>query len=194
MSLPRHISSNQRGTTYLILMFLIVVMSIGASAAVKQWKTVVQREKEADLLAHGIEIQTAIGAYSTTMKQGRVVLGELYPLSLEELTKPPKPLLRRFYKDPITTGDWEIIRDPATNGVKGVRSVSTLTPIKQHQFPPAVAHFESLTHYNEWFFQHPSPSMAPVPQSPANQPVSPQPEPAGGPMPTGPGSAMPFPQ
>jgi type II secretory pathway pseudopilin PulG len=194
MIMPRHISRNQRGTTYLILMFLIVVMSIGASAAVKQWKTVVQREKEADLLAHGIEIQTAIGAYSITMKQGRIFPGELYPLTLEELTKPPRPLLRKLYKDPITTGDWEIIRDPATNGVKGVRSVSTLIPLKQHQFPSAVAHFESLTHYNEWFFQYPSPSMLQVPQSPVNQPLGLQPEPPGGSMPGGPGSTMPFPQ
>ena len=58
--------SNQRGTTYLILMLLIVVMSIGATAVTKQWKTLVQREQEADLMAHGIEIQVAIGAYSTT--------------------------------------------------------------------------------------------------------------------------------
>jgi type II secretory pathway pseudopilin PulG len=193
MTLPRHISSNQRGTTYLILMFVIVVMSIGASAAVKQWKTVVQREKEADLIAHGIEIQTAIGAYSTTMKQGRVFPGELYPLTLEELTKPPKPLLRKLYKDPITTGDWEILRDPATNGVKGVRSASTLMPLKQHRFPSAVAHFESLTHYNEWLFQYPSPSMLQVPQGLANEPV-PEPEPPDGPMPGDPRSEMPFPE
>jgi type II secretory pathway pseudopilin PulG len=193
MTSPWHISSNQRGTTYLILMFLIVVMSIGATAATKQWKTVVQREKEADLLAHGIEIQTAIGAYSTTMKQGRVVPGELYPLTLEELTKPPRPLLRKVYKDPITANDWEILRDPATNGIKGVRSASTLAPIKQHEFPAAVVHFENLTAYNTWLFQHPSPSTLQVPQNLANQTGSAQPQPPGSPMPGAPGSAMPFP-
>lgn len=181
MALPRQLSRNQRGTTYLILMFLIVVMSIGATAATKQWKTVVQREKEADLLAHGIEIQTAIGAYSNTMKQGRIIPGELYPLTLEELTKPPRPLLRKVYKDPITAGDWEIVRDPATNGIKGVHSGSTLTPLKQHEFPAAVVHFENLTPYNTWLFQYPSPS-------------SPQPPLPGGPGPGVPGAAMPFPQ
>ncbi len=189
MAFPRRISSTQHGTTYLILMFLIVIMCIGATAATKQWKTVVQGEQEADLLAHGIEIQAAIGAYSTTMKQGRVVPGEVYPLTLEELTKPPRPLLRKIYKDPITAGNWEIIRDPATNGIKGVRSASTLSPIKQHEFPAAVVHFEGLTRYNEWFFQYPSPSTPQVPQNLTNPMVGLQPQ-----LPGAPRSEMPFPR
>ena len=101
------------GSTYLALMFLIVILAIGMTAAAKQWKTVVQREKEADLLWRGIEIQTAIQVYSNTMKQGRVIPGEIYPQTLEDLTKPPKPSLRKAYKDPITGGDWQYIRDQA---------------------------------------------------------------------------------
>jgi type II secretory pathway pseudopilin PulG len=150
---------NVRGSTYLALMFLIVIMAIGMTAAAKQWKTVVQREQEADLLWRGIEIQTAIQAHSNTMKQqGRVNVtsGEIYPQTLEELTKPPKPSLRKTYKDPITGGDWQYIRDQATGGIMGVRSASTSTPLKQHQFPAAVAHFEGFNAYNQWVFQYPS--------------------------------------
>ncbi len=60
---------NQRGSAYLVVMFAVVVMSISMMAAAKQWKTVVQREKEADLLARGIEIQEAIRAYYTAKQQ-----------------------------------------------------------------------------------------------------------------------------
>jgi type II secretory pathway pseudopilin PulG len=156
---------NRHGSTYLALMFLIVIMAIGVTAAAKQWKTVVQREKEADLLWRGIEIQTAIQFYSTAKKLGRVIPGEVYPLTLEELTKPPKPLLRRAYKDPITGGDWQYIRQPSTEGIMGVKSASTLAPLKQHQFPAAVAHFEGFSKYSDWVFQFPSASTPQAEQS-----------------------------
>jgi hypothetical protein len=190
MTQGRRIWTHQRGASYLALMFLIVVMSIGASAATKQWKTLVQREKEADLLSHGIEIQNAIGFYWQKLKLAGAVNGG-YPLTLEELTKGPKPFLRKVYKEPMTAGDWEIVRDPATGRIKGVHSASTLTPIKEHEFPAAVAHFEHLTRYNEWVFQYPSPSMLQIPQGIAN-PVSPQPQSPGGPA--GAPDAVPFPR
>jgi type II secretory pathway pseudopilin PulG len=168
----------QRGSAYLVVMLAVVVMSISITAAAKQWKTVVQREKEADLLARGIEIQTAIGAYyaarqkplaqspqnlqtpvapsAPNVQPGSVqtaVEPGWYPLTLEELTKGPKPLLRKVYKDPMTGEDWEYVRD-AVGRIRGVRSQSKLTPIKQHQFPPQVATFEGLTQYHDWVFQH----------------------------------------
>jgi len=155
MRLTARALRNRHGSTYLALMFLIVIMAIGVTAAAKQWKTVVQREKEADLLWRGIEIQTAIQFYSNSKKLGSVVPGEKYPLTLEELTKPPKPFLRRAYKDPITGGDWQYIPGP-TGGIMGVKSASTLAPLKQHQFPAAVAHFEGFEAYNQWVFQYPS--------------------------------------
>jgi len=158
MRLTARALRNLHGSTYLVLMFLIVIMAISVTVVAKQWKTVVQREKEADLLWRGIEIQTAIQFYSTAMKPLSPVPGEKYPLTLEELTKPPKPFLRRAYKDPITGGDWQYVRDPATGGIRGVKSASTLTPFKQHQFPAAVAHFEGFEKYNEWVFQYPSPA------------------------------------
>jgi type II secretory pathway pseudopilin PulG len=184
---------NVHGATYLALMFLIVLMAIGMTAAAKQWKTVVQREQEADLLWRGIEIQTAIQVYSNTKKQGRVMPGEIYPQTLEDLTKPPKPSLRKAYKDPITGGDWQYIRDQATGGIRGVRSASTLAPIKQHEFPAAVAHFEGFEAYNQWVFQYPSLSTpqtqqgVPGQQIPGTLPGQPGPGPPGFPVPQFPG-------
>ena len=162
---PPYPVSSQRGSVYLVVMFAVVVMSISITAAAKQWKTVVQREKEADLLARGMEIQAAIGFYSKARQLGSTVPGEKYPLTLEELTKGPKPFLRKVYKDPMTGEDWDYIREPETGRIRGVRSRSKLAPIKQHQFPPAVAHFEGLTQYHDWVFQYPSASTAPNPQN-----------------------------
>src|SRR5437763_7435556 len=132
---------SQCGATYLFAMFSVVVMGLTLSLAAKQWKMVVQREQEADLLAKGIEIQNALAVYSATIKAGRVMPGEVYPLSMAELTKPPKPFLRKAYKDPMTRADWEYLRAP-NGGIRGVRSRSTAEPIKKRDFPLAVRHFE----------------------------------------------------
>ncbi len=153
----------ERGVTYLALMFSIVLIGITLTAAAKPWKMVLQREQEADLLAYGIEIQQAIGAYSAKRKVGRAVPGEVYPASLEELTRYPEPLLRKVYRDPVTRRAWELVRAP-TGGVMGVRSPSTAKPIRQHEFPNAVRHFENLKTYRDWIFQHPNPSGSTWPQ------------------------------
>src|SRR5262247_4093282 len=100
---------NERGVTYLFLMFAIVVIGLSTTAAAKQWKAMVQRELEADLLSKGIEIQNALALYSATMKAARVMPGEIYPQSLVELTRLPKPFLRKAYSDPMSHGDWEFV-------------------------------------------------------------------------------------
>ena len=170
-------SKNERGVTYLYLMFVIVVIGLSTTMAAKQWKAIVQRELEADLLSKGIEIQNALALYSTTMKAGRVTTFEIYPQSLAELTRFPKPFLRKVYMDPISHGDWDYLRSP-TGGIMGVRSKSRGTPFKKHEFPQAVRHFDGRASYNEWIFQHPNPSTSgllpvmPVPGSAAPNAVA----------------------
>ena len=168
---------NERGVTYLFLMFVIVIIGLSTTVTAKQWKAMVQRELEADLLAKGIEIQNALALYSTTMKAGRVTSVEVYPQSLAELTRLPKPFLRKAYMDPMSHGDWDYLRSP-TGGIMGVRSKSRETPFKKHEFPQVVRHFDGRASYNEWIFQHPNPSTSgllpgmPAPTSPAPTPVA----------------------
>ena len=185
---------NERGVTYLFLMFAIVLIGLSTTVAAKQWKAMVQRELEADLLSKGIEIQSALALYSATMKAGRVTPAEVYPQSLAELTRLPKPFLRKAYADPMFHGDWEYVRSP-TGGIMGVRSKSRGTPFKKHDFPQVVRHLEGRASYHDWIFQHPNPSTAgllpvgpapippPTPPNPAiqlPQPEMPPPPPAGG--------------
>jgi len=141
-----------------MLMMAIVLMGIGITVAARQWKTMVQRELEADLLAKGIEIQSALALYSASMKAGRVMPGEVYPHTLADLTRQPKPFLRKVYLDPLGHGDFEIVRAP-TGGIMGVRSKSKGKPIKEREFPLSVRHFEGRPTYADWVFQFPNPSM-----------------------------------
>ena len=172
ISRQRHVK-NERGVTYLMLMFAIVLIGIATTAAAKQWKVIVQRELEADLLAKGIEIQNALAFYSATIKAGRVMPGEVYPQTLADLTRLPKPFLRKVYLDPMGHGEWEYLRAP-TGGIMGVRSKSLAKPFRQHDFPLAVRHFEGRATYHDWVFQHPSPSSTPiVPQGTVPSSVAP---------------------
>jgi len=152
----------EAGFSYLMMMIAVTLMGLTLTMAARQWKTMVQRELEADLLAKGIEIQTALALYSASAKAGRVMPGEVYPQTLAELTRPPKPFLRKVYLDPVGHGEWELLRAPTTGGIMGVRSKSRHTPIKQGEFPPAVRHFLGKPTHYDWVFQHPNPSMAVV--------------------------------
>lgn len=152
----------EQGVTYLTLLLVVVLLGLTLTLAARQWTLLVQRELEAELLAKGIEIQQALMLYSATMKAGRVVPGEVYPQSLAELTRPPKPFLRKVYGDPLSHGDWELVRAP-TGGVMGVRSPSTAAPIRRHGFPLVVRHFDGLPRYRDWVFQHPNPSSFTTP-------------------------------
>jgi type II secretory pathway pseudopilin PulG len=180
---PASLKRGERGFSYVMVMAAIVIMGVAMSAAARQWKVMVQRELEADLLAKGIEIQSALALYSATMKAGRVFPGEIYPQSLADLTRLPKPFLRKVYLDPISHGEWELVRAP-TGGIMGVRSRNKSRPIKQRNFPLVVRHFEGKPTYYDWVFQFPNPSMATlVPSGTQPFPVSPgQPTASGGAM------------
>lgn len=152
-----HQQRSERGATYLLMMLAIVLIGLVLSVGGRQWKMAIQREQELDLLMKGLEIQNAIAAYSMTIKAGRVTQEEYYPGTLPDLTRPPRPLLRKAYPDPMTGSDWELLRAP-TGGIMGVRSRSKSLAIKRSDFPPPIRHFEGLSRYSEWVFQHPNPS------------------------------------
>ena len=195
-----HRLQNERGVTYLFLMFAIVLIGLSTTVAAKQWRVMVQRELEADLLAKGIEIQDALALYSATRKAGRVMPGEVYPQSLVELTRLPKPFLRKAYTDPMSHGDWEYLRSP-TGGIMGVRSKSRSKPLKKQDFPQTVRHLAGRKSYYDWVFQHPNPSaagMLPIGATPILPPIAPNlPVPAQQPVippPTAPDPSLQMPQ
>lgn len=144
---------DQAGFTFLAIMFSIVLIGTTIGTAARQWKTVVQREKEAELLFRGQAIKRAIDFYYRTSRGGFAQ----YPRTLEELLKDPgspsvRRYLRKIYPDPITGGEWVLIKD-GNDRVKGVRSGSDEAPLKRANFPEEFKVFEGKMKYSEWVFE-----------------------------------------
>jgi len=135
---------NQRGVTYIMVMFAIVLMGISMTVVSKQWTVVMKRDKEAELLFRGNRIKTAIEAYAAAYEVEKSRRTNRYPLSLDQLTQKPKRYLPVVYKDPITGQDFELIKVGAE--IRGVKSRSKDKPFDQ-------VHFKNAETYDQIAFQ-----------------------------------------
>lgn len=150
---------NQRGVTYIMVMFAIVLMGIAMTVVSKQWTVVMKRDKEAELLFRGNRIKTAIEAYGAAYAVEKSRRANRYPLRLEQLTEKPKRYLPVVYKDPITGQDFELIKVGAE--IRGVKSRSKDKPLD-------MVHFKNADTYDQIAFQVQAPAMQPpaVPPKP----------------------------
>jgi len=82
------------------LLVAITVMAIMMTAAMPAWHTMVQREKEAELVFRGEQIARAIGMYQRRFANAPAP-------SLEALVE--QRFLRKKYKDPITNDDFQVL-------------------------------------------------------------------------------------
>ncbi len=172
---------DQKGFTFLTVMFSIVLIGTMIGTAARQLTTVAKREKELELLFRGQAIRRGIELYYRTSRAGF----SQYPRSLEDLIKDPgspgtRRYLRKLYSDPITGGEWVLLRD-GSGRVKGVRSASEDVPLKKANFPEELKSFEEKKKYSEWLFEYnpqqavhnPPGSRAPVPPATPSTPASP---------------------
>lgn len=130
--------TNQRGVTYLMLMFAIVLMGISLTIVGKQWKVAAKRDHEAELVFRGNRIKAAIEAYAADYEVMKARRPNRYPVSLEQLTQKPKRYLRRVYTDPITGEDFALIK--VGGQVLGVKSTSKEKPLSLLLFQNAVSY------------------------------------------------------
>jgi type II secretory pathway pseudopilin PulG len=142
----------EAGYTYLLVMFLVVLMGLTSTVAAQKWKTEIRREQEAELLFRGDQIRQAIALYYLTARAGF----NAYPRSLDELIKDPnssatRRFLRKRYMDPITGNDFELVKEG--DYIKGVRSASTAIPIKRRNFPKEYENFTDKSSYRDWVFE-----------------------------------------
>lgn len=94
----------EAGTTFIIVMAMVTIGSIGLLAAVPLWKTQIQRENEEELLFRGRQYVEAIRLYQTKNPGS-------FPKKIEELVK--GRFLRKAYPDPMTrSGKWDLILLP----------------------------------------------------------------------------------
>lgn len=97
---PRH--KAQGGYTLATLAIAVTVLSLVVAMALPVWSQAIQREKEEELIARGLQIAEAIRVF-----RGR--FGRL-PVRLEELTEVKPRTLRQLWKDPMTEdGKWGLL-------------------------------------------------------------------------------------
>lgn len=147
---------DEKGFTYISLLFGILIIGIALSSVGKYWSFIDQRNKEEELLFRGDQFVRAIDAYYRSA-HGKV---NLYPEKLDDLIRDPRSItpkryLRKIYKDPFTgKDDWILIKDEKSGKIKGVKSRSDKAPIKEDDFPLLYSQFKGKGSYSEWEFVH----------------------------------------
>jgi type II secretory pathway pseudopilin PulG len=144
----------QSGFSYIGVLLAVAIAGIAMTAANRYWSTVIQREREVELLFRGDQIRQGIEAYYENPPEGQT---KQYPRIIEDLLKDPRypqtrRHLRRWYKDPFTgKNDWAIVRD-AGGRIKGVHSTNPGRPLKTGDFPKAYGAFKTAVSYADWKF------------------------------------------
>ncbi len=135
---------------WMLVIFSILAVTIGQWSV--NYATLLQREKEQELIRIGSLYQAAIKRYYSNSPLGY----PKYPTKLEELLKDERHsevfrYLRRLEKDPMTNKNFEIIRN-RDNGIIGIYSSSLKKPIKTKNFPEDFPAFEQANSYRDWKF------------------------------------------
>ncbi|KAE9652230.1 type II secretion system protein [Pseudomonas sp. PB105] len=131
------------------MLVTVAVVAVMLMEAGTLWSSVMQRERELELLARGNEIRRAIGLYYAA--------GNTFPKSLEDLVldrRQPtiKRYLRRAYADPLTgSAEWGVIAGPGDT-LMGVFSKASGTPFKQGNFAVINQSFTGQGSYQGWVF------------------------------------------
>ncbi len=139
---PRRLG--QDGITYIGLLLVIVLIGIATAALTPMWHTIVQRDKEAELLFRLGEFRRGIARYR--QDHGR------FPKKLEDLLEDKTQLqirryLRRIYPDPMTgAADWklETIEDK-TGIVAGIRDLHSQSTAEGFRVIP-----DKGKRYSDW--------------------------------------------
>lgn len=140
----------QRGFTYLGVMFVVVALGISLAATGELWSTTHQRDREEALLFAGDQIRAALVSYREHTP-GKRLPGTLDELLADRRNVVIRRHLRRLYLDPMTHGEWALLRLP-DGQIVGVYSTSTRTPIKRGGFPQRYAGFSEAKTYQDWVF------------------------------------------
>lgn len=156
---------SQDGSVFMGMLVTVAVVAVMLMETGALWSSVLQRERELELLTRGNEIRRAIGLYYAA--------GNTFPKSLEDLVldrRQPtiKRYLRRVYADPLTgTTDWGVVAGPGET-IMGVFSKAKGTPFKQGNFAVINQGFTGQGSYQGWVFlfgpgqNNPATRIAPI--------------------------------
>jgi type II secretory pathway pseudopilin PulG len=151
----------QRGFTYVVVLAMILLLSLGLAAMGPSWARESQRERERELLRIGLLYATAIHQYHQ-VSPGSV---KQYPPTLEALLDDRRMVgtyrhLRRLYPDPLDPASpWGVLRAP-DGGIRGVFSRSRGVPLRTVPLDLGLLTLPAARSYGEWTF---SPDTTPRP-------------------------------
>ncbi|MGC4061270.1 MAG: type II secretion system protein [Aquabacterium sp.] len=117
----------QKGFTYLMLLWWVAISGVMLIAVSRSWTMEMRRQREAELVFRGEQIQHALQSYYDSVEP------KALPANWQDLLEDRRGTklvrhLRHRYMDPITNGEWGVIKEGAS--IKGVYSLSTLKPLK----------------------------------------------------------------
>lgn len=146
--------AGQGGYTYLLVLFLVAGLGLISAGVGQTWQARAQREKEAELIAVGVEMARALRHYHEHGPEA----AKIWPLTLEELVRDKRfpsieRHLRRVYRDPLTgQAEWGLIREQGR--IVGIHSLSEGRPFRRHALPPELGEAaEGADSYREWVFR-----------------------------------------
>jgi type II secretory pathway pseudopilin PulG len=145
--------STARGFTFVAMLLLIALVSLGLAAAGTVWSQAAQRERERDLMRIGSLYAQAIASYHRVSPGSQKV----YPERLDALLLDTRFVgtvrhLRQAYPDPMNPGQpWTLLRDSA-NRIIGVHSQSEETPVAQGLVMLEDRVLAPAKRYKEWLF------------------------------------------
>lgn len=159
------------GYTYLMVLFLVAGVGLLMAGTGQTWQARAQREKEAELLAVGVEMARALRHYHDASPEA----AKTWPTDLAVLLDDrrfPTPMrhLRRIYRDPMTgLAEWGLVREDGR--IVGIHSLSDAVPFRRADLPPELGESaaEAKT-VREWVFRPSAGSAAPVPPAGALPP------------------------
>jgi type II secretory pathway pseudopilin PulG len=144
----------QRGYTYLLVLFLVAGLGLITAGVGQTWQARAQREKEAELIAVGVEMARALQHYHDRSPEGAKTWPERLDVLLEDRRFPtPQRHLRRIYRDPMTLKpEWGLER--VGGRIVGVYSLSEKKPFRQSGLPAELGEgVSSVESYREWVFR-----------------------------------------
>jgi type II secretory pathway pseudopilin PulG len=175
MQLAQATRLDERGFAMAGLLVGIALLSLGLSIAMPTWRTLVQREKEEELIWRGQQYDRAIQLY----RKKNATPGAP---SIERLIE--GRFLRKKFQDPITGGDFEVVGVSQAGNAPGVRQPQRgygqlIAGVRSKSKARSFRVLNGRTTYADWQFTY-------VPWKPGGQPTVPgSPQPGGRPGPPG---------
>jgi type II secretory pathway pseudopilin PulG len=144
------------------LLVALAIMSLMLSVAMPTWRTLMQREKEEELIWRGQQYDRAIQLY----RKKNAAPGAP---SVEKLIE--GKFLRKKFKDPITNSDFELIGASAVPSAPGVQQPARgygelIAGVRSKSKARSLRVLNGRTTYREWQFTY-------VPWKPGGQPTVP---------------------